>query len=197
MKIHPFEKQLIWVTRLTTLSAVFASLFGALFMFYLGIENTIGAFVLQIGGEVAEDIALPKAERTVIMLMDSLDRFLIGMVLLFFSYGVYGLFIRPERSAKEMGLPDWMHVDHISQLKQTIAEVIIVVLFVLFLRVALETFHTGGQTATIAGVLRFLMLPIAILVLSAGLRLVRLYPKGGAPGAVTAPTEENAERRVP
>ena len=175
MKERKIEQTVFRVTRLLTLSAVAASFLGALLMFYLGILNTAEAFSLQIGGEISEDSSLPRAELTVIMLMDALDRFLIGMVLLFFSYGVYGLFIRPELTAEEMGLPDWMHVDHIGQLKQTIAEVIIVVLFVLFLRVALDEFHATGGTRSMVGVARFLMLPVAILLLSAALKFVELH----------------------
>ncbi len=196
--MRSIERRLFWVTRLFTLSAVWSSFVGAVLMFYLGVANTVEAFTLQLSGESAEDSPLPNAELTIILLMDALDRFLIGMVLLFFSFGVYGLFIRPELTAREMGLPDWMHVEHIGQLKQTIAEVIIVVLFVLFLRVALEQFHTSGASGSLAGVARFLMLPTAILLLSAALRLVQLQriegPGAPANGAAPAPGSEGDGR---
>jgi uncharacterized membrane protein YqhA len=70
-----------------------------------------------------------------------------------------------------------MHVDQIGQLKQTLAEVIIVVLFVLFLRVALQTFHGEGLVLSPVGIARFLVLPLAILLLAGALRLVALHPK--------------------
>lgn len=176
------ERKFFRMTRLLTLPAVGASLAGALLMFYLGVVNTIEAFALQIDGvqDSLED-ALPADEATVITLMDALDRFLIGMVLLFFSYGVYGLFIRPRLKAREIGLPAWLHVERIGQLKQTLAEVIIVVLFVLFLRVALQTFHAGGEAMTLEALGRFLALPIAIVLLAAGLRLAQLHPKERTP----------------
>ncbi len=140
MNLGAAERALFRATRLFTLAAVAASFIGALLMFYLGVGETFAAFALQFGGERPADSPLPKGELTVLTLMNALDRFLIGMVLLFFSYGVYGLFVRPDRTAAELGLPDWMHVEHIGQLKQTIAEVIIIVLFVLFCAWRLRSF---------------------------------------------------------
>lgn len=191
------ERTVFGVTRLLTLSAVASSFAGALLMFYLGVENTLEAFALQFGGEIAEDSELPRAELTIILLMDALDRFLLGMVLLFFSYGVYGLFIRPELTAGQLGLPDWMHVEHIGQLKQTIAEVIIVVLFVLFMRVALEQFHASAAAVSMEGAARFLMLPAAIFLLSGSLRVVKLHRRE-APFDSPVPSNggENRERTL-
>ncbi len=174
------ERRIFGVARSLTLAAVVASMAGAFLMFYLGVVNTLDAFAIQLGWTpIPED--LPSDEATIIALMGALDRFLIGMVLLFFGFGVYGLFIRPDLTAREIGLPDWMHVERIGQLKQTLAEVIIVVLFVLFLRVALQAFHAGGEAMDVEGMGRFLMLPIAIVLLSAGLRLAQLHPKETEP----------------
>src|SRR5690606_19576878 len=181
MPQNVLERRILWATRLLTLAAVVASIAGALLMFYLGVANTIEAFRIALTGAPGTGAGLPDDEATVIALMDALDRFLIGMVLLFFGYGVYGLFIRPDLRARDIGLPDWIHVERIGQLKQTLAEVIIVVLFVLFLRVALQTFHAGGAAMTWTGMGRFLMLPVAIVLLAAGLRLVQLHPKETTP----------------
>jgi uncharacterized membrane protein YqhA len=178
---NPLERRLFWTARVLTIASVVGSIAGALLMFYLGAANTVEAFAIQITGSEGGDDALPTDEATVITLIAALDRFLIAIVLLFFGFGTYGLFIRPDRTAREIGLPDWMHVERIGQLKQTLAEVIIVVLFVLFLRVALQTFHAGGATMTLEQMARFLALPIAVVLLSAGLRLARLHPKERTP----------------
>lgn len=171
------EQNFFWMTRLLTLTAVLSSIAGAVLMFFLGATKTLRAFAVQLGTEeLAEGV--PADVGAVIWLMDALDHFLIALVLLFFGYGVYGLFIRPDYRAVEIGLPSWIHVERIGQLKQTLAEVIIVVLFVLFLREALQTFHSGVVVMTPMGMGRFLLLPISILVLSAALRLVQLHPKG-------------------
>ncbi len=183
MTVNKYEKLFFWTTRLFTLVAVAASLGGALLMFYIGAENTVAAFSQQFDPAPESVEGLPEDEATVISLMVALDNFLIGVVLLFFAYGVYGLFVRPDFNSSDLGLPEWMHVEQIGQLKQTIAEVIIVVLFVLFLRVALQTFQSGAMEPTPARIGWFLMLPFSIFVLAAALRLVELHPKPrlGAP----------------
>ncbi|MCK5749383.1 MAG: YqhA family protein, partial [Oricola sp.] len=87
-----------------------------------------------------------------------------------------------------LGLPEWMHVEQIGQLKQTIAEVIIVVLFVLFLRIALQTFEGGVGEPSLRKIGGFLMLPVAILVLAGALRLVELHPKPRAGNPAKPPS---------
>ena len=168
------ERRLLYATRLVTLVAVVASFTGSLLMFWLGLRNTWRAFVTQtrdIGG------ALPVEELAVVHLIGALDRFLIAIVLMFFGYGIYVLFVRPEATPAQLGLPQWLHVESIGQLKQTLAEVIIIVLFVLFLRVALETFAAGAPRFDWQGMLSFLVLPIAIVLLAAALKLAQLFPK--------------------
>jgi uncharacterized membrane protein YqhA len=177
MTINSIEKAFFWATRLFVLVAVAASLGGALLMFYIGAENTFAAFSQQFGERPVPVEGLPEDEATVISLMVALDNFLIGVVLLFFAYGVYGLFVRPDYNSRDLGLPEWMHVEQIGQLKQTIAEVILVVLFVLFLRIALQTFQSGAEGPSLIGIGWFLMLPLSILMLAGGLRLVELHPK--------------------
>lgn len=178
MTLNDIEKLFFWTTRLFTLVAVLASLAGALIMFYLGADNTYAAFEHQFHSSPGKPVdGLPADEATVISLMVALDNFLIGVVLLFFSYGVYGLFIRPEFNSRDLGLPEWMHVEQIGQLKQTIAEVILVVLFVLFLRIALQSFQSGAAELSLARIGGFLMLPFSILMLAGALKLVELHPK--------------------
>ncbi|MEM9169706.1 MAG: YqhA family protein [Pseudomonadota bacterium] len=176
-KANAFERRFFQITRLFTLIGIVSSLAGAVLMFYLGAQNTVDAFLAQLGAADAGGKDLPADEFTIISLMLALDRFLIGVVFLFFGYGVYGLFVRPDRDFRELGLPDWLHVDQIGQLKQTLAEVIVIVLFVLFLRVALEAFHGEETAVTLGEIGRFLMLPVAIALLAGSLRLVELHPK--------------------
>lgn len=177
MRNNPIEKSFFRITRMSILVAVMASLSGALLMFYLGAANTIEAFRQQFFPASESVEGLPKDEATVISLMVSLDNFLIGVVLLYFGYGLYSLFVRPDSTPQNLGLPDWLHVEQVGQLKQTLAEVIIVVLFVLFLRVALQSFQSAAGAMTFEDAARFLMLPLSILLLAGALRLVRLHPK--------------------
>ncbi|WP_425408369.1 YqhA family protein [Hyphococcus sp.] len=192
MNFNHFEKNLFRITRLFTLIAVAASLGGALLMFYIGAESTYAAFAQQFTPAPEPVEGLPEDESTVVSLMVALDNFLIGVVLLFFSYGVYGLFVRPDFNSRDLGLPEWLHVEQIGQLKQTIAEVIIVVLFVLFLRVALQTFQGGAPSPTFESMAWFLLLPVSILLLAAALRLVELHPKQRGANPVANPVRQDA-----
>lgn len=177
MKTNAIERTLFGATRMITLIVVASSLIGTLLMFYLGAHNTFQAVAVQFEPAVQDVEGVPTAEATVISLMVALDRFLIGLVLLFFAYGVYGLFVRPQHSSSDLGLPEWLHVEHISQLKQTLAEVIIVALFVLFIRLALQTYQDRSTEISALEIAKFMALPLAILLLSGALRLAALHPK--------------------
>ena len=186
------ERRLLYGTRLVTLVAVISSFVGSLLMFWLGLVNTWRAFVTQ-----TQDVegSLPADDLAVIHLIGALDRFLIAIVLMFFGYGIYVLFVRPETTPAQLGLPEWLHVDSIGQLKQTLAEVILIVLFVLFLRVALETFAAGVPKFDWQGMLSFLVLPLAIVLLAAGLKLAQLHPKPPSRNRESSRLADTAERR--
>lgn len=174
MNLRTIERKLAIAARMTTFFAVVASSAGASLMIIIGLRETMEAILAQLepGGST-----LPAADATAIHLISSLDRFLMAIVLLYFAYGIYGLFVRPGESARDLGVPQWLTVEGIGQLKQTLAEVIVVVLFVLFLRVALETFIAQGPDLTWLAVARLLVLPVAIFLLSAALKLAELHPK--------------------
>ncbi|MBK5911985.1 hypothetical protein CCR85_10840 [Rhodothalassium salexigens] len=169
-----FERRVAIAARLMTFLAVLASTIGAGLMIVIGLQETVWAIQLQVAGE--GDV-LPAGDATAIHLVTALDRFLMAVVLLYFAYGIYLLFVRPERSSVEMGIPRWLHVEGIDQLKQTLAEVIIVILFVLFLRVALETFIAQGPDMSWSEMLKLLTLPVSIFLLAAALKLAELHPK--------------------
>ncbi|MEL6335769.1 MAG: YqhA family protein [Pseudomonadota bacterium] len=172
------ERRVLRATRLLTMAAVIASFAGALLMFLLGLADTWGAFTIQVAPDSGP---LSAADTAVIQLIGALDKFLIAIVLLFFGYGVHVLFVRPTATPTQLGLPEWLHVESIGQLKQTLAEVIIIVLFVLFLRVALQTFSAGVPVLDWQALAAFLLLPLSILLLSVALRMAELHPKPRRP----------------
>jgi uncharacterized membrane protein YqhA len=169
-----FERKVAVTARLVTFLAVFASSLGAFLMIGIGLQETVLAARTLL---VAGDDGLPRGDATAVHLVSALDRFLMGVVLLYFAFGVYLLFIRPDRRPEELGIPSWLQVDGIGQLKQTLAEVIIVILFVLFLRVALESYIAQGPDMAWPEILKLLALPVAIFLLSAALKLAELHPK--------------------
>lgn len=69
-------------------------------------------------------------------LVESVDAFLFSLVLIVFANGVYNLFVR--RSPIEHNqIARWANVSSLGELKNTQGEVIIVILFVQFLRLIL------------------------------------------------------------
>ncbi|MEM0906801.1 MAG: YqhA family protein [Pseudomonadota bacterium] len=182
------ERKFLRATRMLTVAAVVASFAGALLMFWLGLSDTWRAFSTQLQPEIGP---LKAGDRTVIYLIGALDRFLIAIVLLFFGYGIHVLFVRPTATPRQLGLPEWLHVESIGQLKQTLAEVIIIVLFVLFLRVALQTFSEGVPELSWQGLASFLLLPLSILLLAFALKNAELHPKPLRPSEAWRPPSDN------
>ncbi len=175
MDTRPFERRIAIAARFVTLlAAVLASTVGAVIMIVIGLEDTLAAVRIQLGGDAG---GLPAGDATAISIIGALDRFLMAIVLVYFAYGIYVLFIRPEQLPEELGIPKWLHIEGIGQLKQTLAEVIIVILFVLFLRVAVETFVAHGPELSWLELFKLLILPLSIVLLAAALKLAELHPK--------------------
>jgi len=193
-----FERQLVLLSRLLTAAAVLCSLAGAVLMFVLGLTNIYEAYAVWLpGGSTPPDTKVAPSSAAIIMVIEALDRFLIAIVLLYFGYGVYSLFIRPESREQDLALPSLLAVRQIGQLKQVVAEVIIVILFVLFLRNALEAFQGPRSTMTLDEIATILVLPVCAALLGLALRLVELHPKPTRPTTTimtTAEVARSAER---
>lgn len=175
MSLRDIERRIIVSSRYLTVSAVFGSLAGSVLMFFLGLYNIVLAFTdgFRINQKEGENFGA----QAVISVIEGLDRFLIAIVLLYFAYGVYSLFLHPHQTEKELALPEWLQVKQIGQLKQVVAEVIIVILMVLFLRLALQAFHGGNTAMDPAQIATLMILPVSILLLALALRFVQLHPK--------------------
>lgn len=183
------ERRLFVLTRYSTLAAVIGSLFGAFLMFFFGLKNIYDAYeAWLLPYETREGVS--RSAYGVISVIEGLDRFLIAIVLLYFGYGVYSLFVRTESTEKDLGLPPLLRVRQIGQLKQVVAEVIIVVLFVLFLRTALQAYQRSGGAMDWDQAVFLLVLPVCTTLLALALKLVQLHPK---PQSTPTEDEEVAE----
>ena len=185
MNIRRIERRIIVGSRFLTALAVLGSLAASMLMFFLGLFNIYEAFRFGLSDQSVN--GYPFGTSAVISVIEGLDRFLIAIVLLYFAYGVYSLFIHPETAEEDLSLPAWLRIRQIGQLKQVVAEVILVILFVLFLRVALESFREPDLALSWREMATFLLLPFSAMLLAIALRLVELHPKSGQrgrPGAV-------------
>jgi uncharacterized membrane protein YqhA len=129
-------------------------------MFYQGF-----LFLFDAVGMLGEESDHGVTQITVPVL-EAVDSFLFGVVLVIFAYGiVVGFLVRlPERLARR--LPRWMKISGVGQLKQILAEVVVVVLIVIFARVVVES---GGHFDW-----SMLVLPVSILLLAGAIWLLEL-----------------------
>jgi uncharacterized membrane protein YqhA len=190
VSVRGIERQLILVSRFLTGTAALGSLAGAVLMFMLGLVNIFDAYAVWFPGHQADSPKVPPSTAAMIMVIEALDRFLIAIVLLYFGYGIYSLFIRPESGERDPALPSLLRVRQIGQLKQVVAEVIIVILFVLFLRNALEAFQGPATVMSWEALATFLALPVSAILLSCALWFVELHPKPTRPTRVLATSVE-------
>ena len=175
MNLRNIERRIVVGSRFLSLIAVIGSLAGSLLMYVLGLYNIWQAF--------SEGLRLPGDDpgqfgtAAVISVIEGLDRFLIAIVLLYFAYGVYTLLIHPGEPKERLAIPDWLRVQQIGQLKQVVAEVIVVILLVLFLRVALQAFQNAEAALEWRQIASLAILPVSIAFIALALRLVELHPK--------------------
>lgn len=163
------EKHL-YPLRYMGLAGVIASFFAAALMCVIGIAKTVRAFAVYFRQGVAPSSPMsPKAANfAMAYLIQAIDAFLIALVFLLFSYGVYTLFIRKIDAAK-FGVLSWINIENISQLKNILAELVIIILFVKFLEAALLNLEALSW--------EMLILPISTLLLALALKFLELKKK--------------------
>lgn len=156
--------RLVLSLRFILLFASFGATLGALLMFALG-----GAKLVEAGRLVLDGAAV---RGTTAAILGATDAFLFGMVLVIFAYAIAFGFVFEMTPETRERLPAWMRVDGIGELKHTLVEVILVYLVVDFATdIAQENAHLSWEA---------LILPVAILLIAAALRLLGGARRGGA-----------------
>ena len=155
-----FESAL-WKTRFLIMFAVIFGLMGALILFIvasLDIWHVLQyTFSTLINGLHPEDFH----SYIVIGIIGAVDLYLIAVVMLLFSFGLYELFISEIDVAKDSECSQVLTITSLDQLKDKIAKVIIMVLIVnFFQRVMHIEFNSALEMLYLAG---------SILALSLGL----------------------------
>ena len=141
------------------------ALVGSLLMFLQGgfFLHEAWHTIMTEGDAVQKQVTVP--------VLEAVDSFLFGIVLVIFAYGIAigFVFTLPEGYGER--LPIWMKVGGVGQLKATLAEVVIVVLIVIFARIVVEA---NGHLQW-----SMLVLPASILMISLALRMLELGGKEG------------------
>jgi uncharacterized membrane protein YqhA len=140
------------------------ALVGSLLMFLQG-----GGFLHEAWHTIlAEGDAVQK--QVTVPVLEAVDSLLFSIVLEIFAYGIAIGFVFTLPEGYGQRLPIWMKVGGVGQLKATLAEVVIVVLIVIFARIVVEA---NGHLQW-----SMLVLPASILMIS--LRMLELGSKEGA-----------------
>ena len=114
--------------------------------------------ILAEGNAAQKQVTVP--------VLEAVDAFMFGIVLVIFAYGIAigFVFTLPEGYGKR--LPNWMKVNGVGQLKATLAEVVIVVLIVIFARIIVEANRHLEWS--------MLVLPASILLIATAVRMIEL-----------------------
>jgi uncharacterized membrane protein YqhA len=164
MQTHPLLTLFLSLRAIMLIGSV-GALVGSLLMFLQG-----GVFLHEAWHTIlAEGDAVQK--QVTVPVLEAVDSFLFGIVLVIFAYGIAigFVFTLPEGYGER--LPVWMKVGGVGQLKATLAEVVIVVLIVIFARVVVEAQGKFEWS--------MLVLPASILMISVALRMIELGSKEG------------------
>lgn len=145
--------------RYLLLIPVLVSFVGSFVMFFIGTYNTynaISAIVYQ-GNFGEKAVILP--------IIKALDAFLIGIILVIFSFGIYDFFISVLEPADHAGVrPDWFKFESTGELKNKLIEVVLVILSIKFFEQII------GNTDQLDEPILYLIIPTgaAILAISLG-----------------------------
>lgn len=160
-------KKPFYIIRFISWIAIVCSLLGSLLLFIVGALKTFNAFRVVLTDYTPENKAhLHTADIATTYLIKSLDTFLIALVLFIFAHGIYTLFISNKQYGDGNGVLKWIRTPNIGHLKNVLAEVIVIILFVKFLEVVFVNIDNLRWEITI--------LPISIVLLALGLKFLKL-----------------------
>lgn len=136
-------------------------------MFYIGAAKTFKSFEIYFSTTPFNSVSdhLTHADWAMISLIESIDAFLFALVLLIFAYGIYQIFITEHVIESSKQRPAWLQIKNISELKIILIEVIIVMLFVFFLKIIFIHIDEAKW--------QILVLPISIFLLSLSLYFMK------------------------
>ena len=127
----------LWKTRFIVIIPVIFGLIGALGLMLLGSAQMIEAFFpLMEHGYDSHD-----TKTVIAAIVTAVDLYLIGIVLLIFSFGVYELFISKIDIGRLGEQSNMLQITSLDQLKNKILKVVIMVLIVTFFKEAISVHY--------------------------------------------------------
>ena len=144
--------------RYLLLVPVLVSFIGSFVMFFMGTYNTYNAVTaIVIRGDFGQTaVILP--------IIKALDAFLIGIILVIFSFGIYDFFISVLEPADHAGVrPDWFKFESTGELKNKLIEVVLVILSIKFFE------QIVGNTDQLDDPVLYLVIPVGAAILAVSL----------------------------
>lgn len=142
--------------RFLMLIASVGAALGAMLMFWEGGATMVGA---------ARSLASGANSKVIITsIMHGTDAFLFGILLVIFAYAIAFGFVLDLSSESREGLPSWMRVNSLSELKDTLVQVILVTLLV--------DFATDWAASEVDLSWQMLVKPLSMLVIAAAFRVL-------------------------
>ena len=164
-KLEHIVETSLWTIRFLAIIPVVFGIISVLFLFILGsleISMVLGEYNnIYIGNKLSEDTV----SKIMSGVIGGIDLYLIGIVLMIFSFGIYELFISKIDVARETDELQILEVRSLDQLKDKILKLIVVVLVV--------SFFKRVMAMNVTSVMDLLYLAIAILLISASGYLLR------------------------
>ena len=159
----------LWRSRLLVILAVISSLLGSMVLFIIGSLDMIDVLLKTWGYYILGDHSYDLHAKVVGELIGAIDLYLIAVVLLIFSFGIYELFVSQIDEAQESESSQILEIHSLDELKDKIAKVIIMVLVVKYFQMVLDMSFNGALE----------MLYLAISILGLSLALFFLHKAGG------------------
>ena len=166
------SKSTFYYFRYISWIAIICSLAGSALLFVIGAKKSYSAFSVFLFDQAPppELKHLDSADIAISYITKSLDTFLVALVLFIFAHGIFTLFIKNGAEDNTKSVLSWVKTPNIGHLKNKLTEVIIVILFVKFLELVLIKFDQLSW--------EILILPLAILLLCIGIKLLGLGQSG-------------------
>jgi uncharacterized membrane protein YqhA len=133
-------------------------LIDAFFFILLGIYKSVKAIVYLYKSLLGTEWLNPGLQ-----MVESLDSFMLGILFIIFSYGIYRIFVLHNEA--DARFPSWLNVHSFSELKFLLWETVLVALIVFSLRVLVQKEEMSWNV---------LYLPGVIFLLSAGYFFVNI-----------------------
>ena len=152
----------MWKTRLLVIPAVIFGLLGALILFVVGSMDIWGVATYTFETIITGAHPARFHEDIVSRIIGAVDLYLIAVVMLIFSFGIYELFVSSiDHNQEAKDDSKVLSITSLDQLKDKIAKVIVMVLVVNFFQRVLHTQYDGA--------LDMLYFALSVTALSVGL----------------------------